>query len=301
MNDGVMTISLGEGGDEVHPWGTKVAEHRLHPAAIVALGDALDAAEADASVAAIVITAEGKYFSNGFDLKFLQQYPDLMDDLQRSTELTLARLLRFPKITVCAINGHACAAGAMLMLCVDKCVMNAERGFCFVPGVDLGLTYSPGMSELMSARLPVALRHDFIVLGQRYTASDLAPHGVVAAAVPPERVLPEALALACKLKPKATHAATLSRIKATLYHEAIAALEVEPDAIVTDPTFVPMGFETLAGGVDRPAASAPSPQAPAVAEAAPLLHTRMSSQIKALAHVHAANDLRNWSKSPSTK
>uniref|UniRef100_A0A7S0FG40 3-hydroxyisobutyryl-CoA hydrolase n=1 Tax=Pyrodinium bahamense TaxID=73915 RepID=A0A7S0FG40_9DINO len=293
--DGVCIISLGGGGDHEQPWGTKAAEHRLYPAAVLALDRALDAAEDDPSVAAVILTAEGKYFSNGFDLKFLQRHANLADDLQRATELLCARILRFPKPTVAAVNGHACAAGAMLMLCLDKCVMNADRGFCFVPGVDLGLTYSPGMSALMAARLPFALRHDFIVLGDRFTATSLSAHGVVTAC-PTDRVLPIALEKAKALRPKAKHGSTLSTIKATLYHEAIAALEVEPDAIIMDPRFVAMGFGSLAEGVDRPA----PPQEPTPRPSPRDLPTRASS-LALLRHgrivdatVQSQKDLRKW-------
>ena len=221
VENGVCIISLGGVGDAAHKWGTKTCEHRLYPAAILALDEALDAAESDEAVRAIVLTAEGKFFCNGFDLKFLQQHSHLMDDVQRMTEMLCARILRFPKPTIAAVNGHACAAGAMLMLCFDEVVMNSEKGYCFVPGIDLGLTYSPGMAALMSARLPFSVRHGFIVMGERLTGPQLAKHAVVKAA-PPDKVLPEAVARAVALKPKAAHGATMSSIKATLYHEAIA-------------------------------------------------------------------------------
>lgn len=265
--DGVCIISLGGAGDAAHAWGTKAAEHRLYPAAVIALDEALDAAEQDEAVRAVVVTAEGKYFCNGFDLKFLQEHASLMDDVQRATEMLCARILRFPKPTIAAVNGHACAAGAMLMLCFDEVVMNSERGFCFVPGIDLGLTYSPGMSALLSSRLPFALRHGFIVMGERLTALQLAEHHVVKPA-PAARVLTDAVARAVALKPKAAHGHTMSAIKSTLYHEALAALEVEPDAIVVDPTFVPMGFQNLAEGVDKPAGGAVAAEEEAIARIA---------------------------------
>ena len=45
------------------PWGTKCAEHRLYPAAILALDEALTAAESNENVRAVVLTAEGKCFA----------------------------------------------------------------------------------------------------------------------------------------------------------------------------------------------------------------------------------------------
>ena len=130
--------------------------------------------------------------------------------------------------------------------------MNADKGFCIVPGIDLGLVYSPGMSALMTAKLPQRLHRDFIVFGQRFTAKDLEVHGVVDEAVPAEKVMSQAISRAVALKAKAKHPTTMSMIKATLYHEAIASLEVEPDDIMLNPQFVPMGFAVVPAGTDRP-------------------------------------------------
>lgn len=190
---------------------------------------------------------------SGFDLKFIQAYPHFADDLQRETEALCARLITYPKPTVAAVNGHACAAGAMLMLTFDAVVMNKERGFCFVPGVDLGLTYSNGMVALMAAKLPVAIRHGMIVYSERFDSVRLAEHHVVTAA-PADDVLSNAVSTASKLALKAATKASraaLAHTKATLYHEAVAALQVRHDEVVRAPAFVPMGFDRLEKGVDR--------------------------------------------------
>ena len=71
--DGVAVISLGGASNEVTPWGTKVKEHRLYPGSVLALNDAFTQAEEDDSARAVVVKAEGFYWSNGFDLKWLSQ------------------------------------------------------------------------------------------------------------------------------------------------------------------------------------------------------------------------------------
>merc|ERR1712039_393012 len=116
-----------------------------------------------------------------------------MNVVQAGTELLLARLLVFPVPTVAALNGHATAAGAMLALALDFRHMDKDRGFVFVPGIDLGLTYSNGMSRLMEAKLPQVLHRDFIVYGERFGAPVLQTHGVVDSAVPHAEVLATAL------------------------------------------------------------------------------------------------------------
>ena len=127
----------------------------------------------------------------------------------------------------------------------------------FVPGVDLGLAYSPGMTELMKCKLPQAMHSDFIVFGKRFTCVgtrgtlSLSQHGVVAPAQA-NAVLTTALSNAQLLKSKARHRETLSVIKSTLYHEAISALELEPDEVLTNLEFHPMGFEHVPYGQDKP-------------------------------------------------
>ncbi len=46
-----------------------------------------------------------------------------------------AKVIKSSLITIAAVNGHATAAGAMLMLSFDYVIMNSERGYCFVPGI----------------------------------------------------------------------------------------------------------------------------------------------------------------------
>ena len=128
------------------------------------------------------------------------------------------------------------------------------QGFVFVPGIDLGLTYSPGMMALMEAKLPFAIRHDFIVFGNRYTGTQLVSHGVVSEAVAPGEVLPTSVARAVALRPKTKNPRTMGRIKETLYHVAIAALECEPDELLVASIGVTssMGFDVVPTGTDKP-------------------------------------------------
>ena len=250
-SDGICTVSLGEGGGSLLPHGTPIAEHRLSPITVLSLYQTIQVISNDPKIKVLIVSASGRYWCNGFDLKYMQKYPECCNDLQKTTEELCALILTMKKVTIAAVNGHAVAAGAMLMLCFDKVIMNNDKGFCFVPGVDLGLVYSYGMTELMKAKLPLTIRHDFIVFGLRYTANTLAPHGVVIP-TPALQVNAKALELANELKQKAKYPDTLGRIKETLYHEAVAALECEVDTRHLQPKFTPMGFGIIPMGKDRP-------------------------------------------------
>ena len=49
-------------------------------------------------------------------------------------------------------------------LAFDYRIMTSERGYFFVPGVDLGIVYSPLQTELMMAKLPPGMHRDVIIM-----------------------------------------------------------------------------------------------------------------------------------------
>jgi enoyl-CoA hydratase/carnithine racemase len=179
-------------------------------------------------VGALVLTGEGKYFSNGLDLAWMGSAPPGgVEDVLARTQALFARVLAFPTATVAAINGHAFAAGAMLALACDERVMRADRGYFCLPEVDLGLAFTPGMTALLKARLPTLTAHEAMTAGRRYGGQDALAAGIVRCAVASEQVLDLARERAAALagKPRAT----LTAIKRALYDEALAALALQPD------------------------------------------------------------------------
>ena len=103
---------------------------------------ALDEAEADPDVRAVVTTGAGRHYSNGFDLEFLGSLegPALGAFLLDSRAL-LARVLAFPLPIAAALNGHAFGIGAMLALAHDRRVMRSDRGWFCLPEIDLGMRF----------------------------------------------------------------------------------------------------------------------------------------------------------------
>jgi Delta3-Delta2-enoyl-CoA isomerase len=198
-------------------------ENRFNPESLAAINAALDEFEASGEPGALVITGDGKFFSNGLDLDWLATAPqaDGADMLRRSHRL-LARILVFPAATVAAVNGHAFAAGGMLALACDSRVMREDRGYFCLPEVDIGLPFTPGMTALLKAKLSPATAHEAMVTGRRYGGLEAVAAGLADEAVPAGRVLAVAAERAAPLaaKPRATVAA----IKGGLYGEVVEAL-----------------------------------------------------------------------------
>ena len=197
-------------------------ENRFHPDFLDGLHAELDEVEKIEGSRALVTTGTGKFYSNGLDLDWLGQHGDQFEAYLGRVHALYARLLTLPMPTIAAINGHAFAGGAMLTLAHDFAVMRTDRGYFCLPEVDLGMTFTPGMTALIQARLGLRVAHEAMITGRRYTADHALAAGIVHRTAPEAEVLPAAVELAAEMAGK--NGATVGRIRADLYKPVLAAL-----------------------------------------------------------------------------
>ena len=197
-------------------------ENRFNPDWLATVGDLLDQAIAAPTPRALVTTATGKFFSNGLDLEWLGQNTGRVDEYVAQVHDLLARFLTAPLPTVAAIQGHAFAAGAMLSLAHDWRVMRVDRGYWCLPEADINIPFTLGMDALITAKLPAATAPDAMVGARRFGGEDAVAAGIVAEAVPEDRVRAAAVERAGAHAGK--EGATLGTIKARMYASAVAAL-----------------------------------------------------------------------------
>jgi enoyl-CoA hydratase/carnithine racemase len=172
----------------------------------------------------VVLTGEGKFFSNGFDLEALAGAPAGAADLVVARfQGLLVRLLRSPCYTVAAVNGHAFAAGAMVALACDERVMRADRGWFCLPEVTLGLPFTPGMSAIITSKLGPRSAHRAMLTGRRYDASAAAADGLIDETASAEELLERAVSMAEPMVGKPGPA--VAAIRAEMYRRPIALLE----------------------------------------------------------------------------
>ncbi|MUN41740.1 enoyl-CoA hydratase/isomerase family protein [Actinomadura litoris] len=214
-------IDLQRDGD-VYVLRFDAGENRFGPDFLAAVEEALDTVEKDEGPRALVTTGTGKFYSNGLDLEWLGANPERFEDYLGRVHALYARLLAFPAPTVAAVNGHAFAGGAMLVLAHDFAVMREERGYFCLPEVDLGMSFTPGMSALVQARLPGATAHEAMLTGRRYTAEQARDAGAVQHVAAEAEVLPAATGLAASMAGK--DGTVVARIRSGLYPEALEAL-----------------------------------------------------------------------------
>ena len=184
---------------------------------------------------ALVTAAGGKIWSNGLDLEWMSQNVEAIPALLDSVHALYARLLGLGVPTVAAVQGHAFAGGAMLALAHDFRVMREDRGWFCLPEVDINIPFTPGMSALIAACLPVNAAHEAMTTGRRYTAGEALGAGIATEAVALEQVLPRSVAIAAALAGK--DPSTLATIKQRLYAPALAALGDRDANAISLPAF----------------------------------------------------------------
>lgn len=199
-------------------------ENRFNRPFVDAFNQALDEVEASSGPAALVTTGQDKFYSNGLDLSWMAGDGAAEGfGFVRSVMKLLGRLLAFPMPTAAAINGHAFAAGAMLVLAHDYRIMRVDRGFFCLPEIDIHIPFAPGMTALIKERFGPALLRDLLLTGARVGGGDAAQRGIVDEAVSADEVLARAIARVTPLAEKDRN--TMGAIKRGLYAEALGLLD----------------------------------------------------------------------------
>jgi enoyl-CoA hydratase/carnithine racemase len=246
-SSGICVITLaGEGAQE---WGTKRQEHRMTSQFLAQMHSILDEIEANASAKAVIFIGEGKFFCNGIDLAWIDAANGVIREggnnniksggntgqhpVWKDSEKFLSRILTFPLPTCAALNGHWVALGCMWGLACDYRVMRSDRGFMFVPAVDIGAVYSPGMTSLMRSKVPQRVLRDMMTFARHYSGPELLDEGVLEVACPLEELLEAAKKTVepwlGKGRRKDGGLSTMGSIKRVLYKEAVELLAT-PDA-----------------------------------------------------------------------
>jgi enoyl-CoA hydratase len=208
--DGVATLTMDDG--KVNVFGFAMQE---------ALNAALDRAEADQ--AAVVLTGNAKVFSAGFDLAvFKAGGPDVARMMLGGGNLG-KRLLSFPRPVVLAVNSHAMAMGAILLMCADLRI-GAESGLKVqLNETAIGMTLPHFAIALAQHRLTAGWRNRALVQAEALDGAKAIAAGFLDETTPTAEVLATAQARAKALAAlhDRSYVATRGRLQETLF----AALE----------------------------------------------------------------------------
>ncbi len=212
VDDAIATITLNR-PDARNAYSSAMAEE---------LVDALDRAELDDSVRAVIVTGAGPAFCAGGDLKAMRDESgmfagdpvELRDNYLRGMQTIPRRFERFEKPVVAAVNGHAIGAGLDLSLMCDIRIASdqAKFGSTFAK---VGLIPGDGGAYLLTRVVGFSKAVELILTAKVIGADEALRLGLVTEVVARDDVMDRARQTAeqiAKLPPKAVKTA-----KAALY------------------------------------------------------------------------------------
>jgi len=189
IDAGVMTLTL-----------NRVARKNSLTAAMYdALADALEAANHDATVRAVVIQGHETVFSAGNDIS------DFLDKPPATSDAPVFRFLRgissFPKPIVAAVCGPAVGIGTTMLLHCDLIYAGDNAAFS-MPFVNLGLCPEAASSFLAAQLMGYPRAAEALLLGEPFMAESALEMGLINRIVPPAEVNALAQRQALKLAAK---------------------------------------------------------------------------------------------------
>jgi len=192
--------------------------------------------ETHPEAACIVLTAKGKVFCAGADVRELSDRTTL-SQMARSvvSRETFDAIRRCPVPVIAAVNGAAVGAGAVIASCCDI-VVASERATFSLPEILVGVM---GGTRHMQRILPDKMVRYLALTGRRVDATTLERFGAAQLVTPHDALLDEALKLAGEI---AQH----SPVAARLMKEAINLTEDMP---VNEGYRVEQLFTTLASSL----------------------------------------------------
>lgn len=197
------------------------------------LGEAIDAARADDSVRAVVLTGSGAFFSGGFDFAAPRRDDAVAYDLYARYRDTHLKLFTLPKPTIAMVNGHAIAGGLVLVLACDYRLGVEGEYRVGLNEVAVGASFPRVAFEIVRLRLPHARVSELILGAALYPASQALRLGVVDELLPAEKFEDTVIRRAARLGafPREAYA----HAKAALLGDAVARIEAETpeDALAT--------------------------------------------------------------------
>jgi enoyl-CoA hydratase/carnithine racemase len=177
-----------------------------------ATGAALTAARDDDTVRVVVLTGAGRAFSAGQDLGEMARIA-AGEPVESGFPVLLAALESFDKPLVAAVNGPAVGIGFTLLPHCDL-VLVAEGAKFRTPFAEMGVPPEAGSSVLFPARMGWQRAAEVLFTSPWLSAEEAVECGIALRAVPPDDLLPQAMALAERIA--AAPLPALREIKATM-------------------------------------------------------------------------------------
>jgi 2-(1,2-epoxy-1,2-dihydrophenyl)acetyl-CoA isomerase len=151
----------------------------------IALADAIEAADADEAIRAIVITGAGPAFCSGGDISTMERMaPDKAMHRLRLAQRVIRAIWNTPKPVLAAVEGPAFGAGAALAAACDRVVAARDARFALT-FINVGLSGDMGVFVSLPNRVGVARARQMLMLPATISAAEALAVGLVDAVVDP--------------------------------------------------------------------------------------------------------------------
>jgi enoyl-CoA hydratase len=193
------------------------ALNALSPEMLEGIHAALDLAEADPDIRAVIITGAGdKAFSAGADISAMREASAReARDFAALGHAAGARLEAFPRPVIAAINGYALGGGCELALACDI-RLASDRAHFGQPEVNIGLLPGWGGTQRLVRVAGLGFAKELIFTGRMCAAEEAAARGLANRVVAHATLMDEATALAEVIAAKAPWAVTQAKLMTNL-------------------------------------------------------------------------------------
>ncbi|EDM46478.1 2,3-dehydroadipyl-CoA hydratase PaaF [Marinobacter algicola] len=173
------------------------------------LSKALDDAEADPEVRAIVITGNQKAFAAGADINEMAAR-DLVGILEDPRVAHWERIARFTKPIIAAVNGFALGGGCELAMHADILIAGENARFG-QPEINLGIMPGAGGTQRLTRKVGEALAMHMALTGEQINATRALQAGLVSEISQPELTVERAIEIGQTIARKAPIAVRLTK------------------------------------------------------------------------------------------
>ncbi|KAG6404198.1 hypothetical protein SASPL_136438 [Salvia splendens] len=162
-------------------------EHRLNPTLIDSIRAALGRVKSEPTHSTVLVTtAEGDFYSSGYDLAWARADPDPARSLARARvmseklRLLVEDLISLPMPTIAAVNGNASAAGFILALSHDYVMMREDVGRLSMGELEINYRLSMWFVRVLRSKIgsPQILR-DVVLRAEKIDARRGVEWGIV--------------------------------------------------------------------------------------------------------------------------
>jgi len=187
-----------------------------------ALADAVEDLESGPAKA-VILTGTGSVFGAGVDLPaMVEGGPDYVRRFLPLLQRVFERLVLFPKPIVAAVNGHAIAGGAILMLACDQRLLARGTGRIGLTEVRVGVEFPAWPLEIVRFTTPPQHFPTLVCTGRTFLPDEALARGLVDELVEPERLIDRACEVAAEMAaiPAAAFTATKRSVRRPLIETA---------------------------------------------------------------------------------